>query len=185
MCVDVFFFLSIRRTPRCTRTDTLFPYTTLFRSARRCRPRGRGPAHRRPRWRRRADHRRASEARSRRLRARAGRSRTMSPSSNGRLRAAPAADDTATVAPTNGHRTIDLSDSADVHIPDPTVELPIAPDPLDLPAGEPLLSCRGLDMAYGPVQILFGVDFDVAPGEIVALLGTNGDRKSTRLNSSH
>src|SRR3546814_7543883 len=27
-----FFFLSIRRTPSSTRTDTLFPYTTLFRS---------------------------------------------------------------------------------------------------------------------------------------------------------
>src|SRR3546814_6095446 len=30
MCV--FFFLMIRRPPRSTRTDTLFPYTTLFRS---------------------------------------------------------------------------------------------------------------------------------------------------------
>src|SRR3546814_18675089 len=28
-----FFFLMIRRPPRSTRTDTLFPYTTLFRSA--------------------------------------------------------------------------------------------------------------------------------------------------------
>src|SRR3546814_18300789 len=28
----VFFFLTIRRPPRSTRTDTLFPYTTLFRS---------------------------------------------------------------------------------------------------------------------------------------------------------
>src|SRR3546814_19590111 len=28
------FFLSIRRPPRSTRTDTLFPYTTLFRSSR-------------------------------------------------------------------------------------------------------------------------------------------------------
>src|SRR3546814_12870558 len=27
-----FFFLRIRRPPRSTRTDTLFPYTTLFRS---------------------------------------------------------------------------------------------------------------------------------------------------------
>src|SRR3546814_18701834 len=29
-----FFFLMIRRPPRATRTDTLFPYTTLFRSKR-------------------------------------------------------------------------------------------------------------------------------------------------------
>src|SRR3546814_20352302 len=29
------FFLMIRRPPRSTRTDTLFPYTTLFRSGRR------------------------------------------------------------------------------------------------------------------------------------------------------
>src|SRR3546814_16362381 len=34
----VFFvvFLMIRRPPRSTRTDTLFPYTTLFRSVSRC-----------------------------------------------------------------------------------------------------------------------------------------------------
>src|SRR3546814_13132042 len=32
-CIFVFFFfLMIRRPPRSTRTDTLFPYTTLFRS---------------------------------------------------------------------------------------------------------------------------------------------------------
>src|SRR3546814_14807583 len=30
----LFFFLMIRRPPRSTRTDTLFPYTTLFRSGR-------------------------------------------------------------------------------------------------------------------------------------------------------
>src|SRR3546814_18750884 len=30
--VDVVLFLMIRRPPRSTRTDTLFPYTTLFRS---------------------------------------------------------------------------------------------------------------------------------------------------------
>src|SRR3546814_12875320 len=33
MCSRIgFFFLMIRRPPRSTRTDTLFPYTTLFRS---------------------------------------------------------------------------------------------------------------------------------------------------------
>src|SRR3546814_7874728 len=31
-CVFICFFLLIPRTPRYTRTDTLFPYTTLFRS---------------------------------------------------------------------------------------------------------------------------------------------------------
>src|SRR3546814_5159677 len=33
LCIYTFFFLMIRRPPRSTRTDTLFPYTTLFRSA--------------------------------------------------------------------------------------------------------------------------------------------------------
>src|SRR3546814_3611031 len=33
VCYVCFFFLMIRRPPRSTRTDTLFPYTTLFRSA--------------------------------------------------------------------------------------------------------------------------------------------------------
>src|SRR3546814_20581164 len=32
--IGLFFFLMIRRPPRSTRTDTLFPYTTLFRSRR-------------------------------------------------------------------------------------------------------------------------------------------------------
>src|SRR3546814_20959146 len=32
MHIWVFFFLMVRRPPRSTRTDTLFPYTTLFRS---------------------------------------------------------------------------------------------------------------------------------------------------------
>src|SRR3546814_13701473 len=31
-CLCIFFFLIIRRPPGSTRTDTLFPYTTLFRS---------------------------------------------------------------------------------------------------------------------------------------------------------
>src|SRR3546814_3533569 len=35
LCVSSFFFLMIRRPPRSTRTDTLFPYTTLFRSLHR------------------------------------------------------------------------------------------------------------------------------------------------------
>src|SRR3546814_4334457 len=39
--IYLFFFLMIRRPPRSTRTDTLFPYTTLFRSRLGCRCRRR------------------------------------------------------------------------------------------------------------------------------------------------
>jgi ABC-type branched-subunit amino acid transport system ATPase component len=45
----------------------------------------------------------------------------------------------------------------------------------------PLLDCRGIDFAYGQVQILFDVSFTVDDGEMVALLGTNGAGKSTLL----
>jgi ABC-type branched-subunit amino acid transport system ATPase component len=47
----------------------------------------------------------------------------------------------------------------------------------------PILVCKGVDVAYGPVQILFGVDLEVERNEIVALLGTNGAGKSTLLKA--
>ncbi|MGI8938749.1 MAG: MFS transporter [Iamia sp.] len=46
-----------------------------------------------------------------------------------------------------------------------------------------LLLCRGLDVGYDDLQVLFGVDLEVAEGQIVALLGTNGAGKSTMLKA--
>ena len=47
----------------------------------------------------------------------------------------------------------------------------------------PLLEIHDVDLHYGRVQVLFGVDFSVAEGEFVTLLGTNGAGKSTILRA--
>lgn len=47
----------------------------------------------------------------------------------------------------------------------------------------PLLQVRGLEAWYGESHVLHGIDFDVAPGEVVTLLGRNGAGKTTTLKS--
>lgn len=48
---------------------------------------------------------------------------------------------------------------------------------------EPRLQLRGLRAGYDGVPVLFDVDLDVAPGEIVILVGGNGAGKSTLLQA--
>ncbi|MHB8351341.1 MAG: ABC transporter ATP-binding protein [Thermoplasmata archaeon] len=46
---------------------------------------------------------------------------------------------------------------------------------------EPLLAVRALDAAWGSVPVLRSISFDLAPGELVSLLGPNGSGKTTLL----
>jgi ribose transport system ATP-binding protein len=46
----------------------------------------------------------------------------------------------------------------------------------------PILSLRNIRKSYGPIEVLHGVDLDIRPGEVVALLGENGAGKSTVSN---
>jgi branched-chain amino acid transport system ATP-binding protein len=46
-----------------------------------------------------------------------------------------------------------------------------------------MLSVKNLEVAYGTVQVLWDISFDVPKGEIVALIGANGAGKTTTLKT--
>ncbi|KQT08579.1 urea ABC transporter ATP-binding subunit UrtE [Methylobacterium sp. Leaf399] len=59
-----------------------------------------------------------------------------------------------------------------------------APVPPSLAAGvTPMLSVENLHSAYGQSEVLHGLDFSVAPGEIVAVMGRNGMGKTTLMKT--
>ncbi|MBV1701812.1 MAG: ABC transporter ATP-binding protein [Hyphomicrobiales bacterium] len=51
------------------------------------------------------------------------------------------------------------------------------------PVATPLMQVRALKAFYGPLQVVHGVDMDVAAGGITALLGANGAGKTTILRA--
>ena len=46
-----------------------------------------------------------------------------------------------------------------------------------------MLETRGLDAFYGDFQALFGIDFEVGDGEVVAMIGANGAGKSSMMRA--
>ena len=47
----------------------------------------------------------------------------------------------------------------------------------------PILEVRRLEAGYDESQVLFGVSFEMAAGEVVTLLGRNGMGKTTTISS--
>ena len=63
-----------------------------------------------------------------------------------------------------------------------TAPAPIVP-PSVMPGAEPILAVTDLHAAYGQSEVLHGLDFAVAPAEIVAVMGRNGMGKSTLMKT--
>ena len=53
----------------------------------------------------------------------------------------------------------------------------------DRPSGSPVLKVTDMKKAYGAIQAVGGVSFDVRPGEIFGVIGPNGSGKTTLFNS--
>jgi len=67
---------------------------------------------------------------------------------------------------------------------------PMPPQPMSAPPPEartsraaPILELAGVRASYGPAEVLQGIDIEVRPGEVVALLGANAAGKSTAIKT--
>jgi branched-chain amino acid transport system ATP-binding protein len=59
----------------------------------------------------------------------------------------------------------------------------VAAQPLNGSTPAPLLELSAVDTYYGPIHILQGIELQIAPGELVCLLGGNASGKSTTLKT--
>jgi D-xylose transport system ATP-binding protein len=59
------------------------------------------------------------------------------------------------------------------------VSVPATEQAAPTSSDQPLLSLRGIQKSFGAVHVLRGVDLDVRPGHVTALVGDNGAGKST------
>ena len=57
------------------------------------------------------------------------------------------------------------------------------PSPSPAKSGQALLRVAGLRVAYGGIQAVKGVSFEVFEGELVSLIGANGAGKTTTLKA--
>jgi urea transport system ATP-binding protein len=61
--------------------------------------------------------------------------------------------------------------------------LSVAPGPVAIPSTDAMLSVTDLHSAYGQSEVLHGLTFSVAPGEIIAMMGRNGMGKTTLMKT--
>ncbi len=87
----------------------------------------------------------------------------------------PAASAPATAAP----EAVAVADATSAEPAAPTLPAAAAASIAPATAAAPLLRIEGITAGYGEVEVLHGVDLAIAPGSIVALLGSNGAGKST------
>lgn len=46
-----------------------------------------------------------------------------------------------------------------------------------------MFEVRGLEVAYGDIQVLWGINLEIQAGEMVSIVGSNGAGKSTLIRT--